>query len=248
MCQSFVSSQRMSWWGPNGPVFVDAIIMVDTLPPSNEHNGAISVIIIPTEVFLSIHICSRTPHIQSVSYNLIQNMTNLPSLLIEEHKLTRVAEEFLTKDDNDQWGVHHHRANLTTLQKSRNSAWSCCSAEWNNAVCACVSLALRKWLINIYTEVKMHFEVPGHCKKKEGSNKSCKVTEKGWTRQMDENWPPPAPPHQPAVKQLRSLCLFVQDSHQPRSGRCGQKEEEIALNLWVIENTYIPLCLQLYLL
>lgn len=45
-----------------------------------------------------------------------------------------------------------------------------------------VSLALRKWLINIYTEVEMHFEVPTLCKKKkeeEGSNKSCKVTEKG---------------------------------------------------------------------
>lgn len=65
---------------------------------------------------------------------------------------------------------------------------------------------------------------------------------------MDENRPPPAPPHQPAVKQLQSPRLFVQDSHQPHSGRCGQKEEEIALNLWVIENTYIPLCLHLYLL
>lgn len=45
-----------------------------------------------------------------------------------------------------------------------------------------VSLTLRKWLINIYTEVEMHFEVPTHCKKKkkkEGSNKSCKVTEEG---------------------------------------------------------------------
>lgn len=41
-----------------------------------------------------------------------------------------------------------------------------------------VSLTLRKWLINIYTEVEMHFEVPTHCKN-EGSNKSCKVTEKG---------------------------------------------------------------------
>lgn len=58
---------------------------------------------------------------------------------------------------------------------------------------------------------------------------------KGWTRQT--NSPPPAPPHQPAVKQLRSPCLFVQKSHQPRSWRCGQKDEEIAVNLWVIENT-----------
>lgn len=83
---------------------------------------------------------------------------------------------------------------------------------------------------------------------KGGTNKSCKVTEKGWTRQTDENRPPRAPPHQHAVKQLWSPCLFVQNSHQPRSGRCGQKEEEIAVNLWVIENTYIPLCLHLYLL
>lgn len=44
------------------------------------------------------------------------------------------------------------------------------------------------------------------------------------------------------------LHASVQNSHQPRSGRCGQKEEEIAVNLWVIENTYIPLCLHLYLL
>ena len=42
-----------------------------------------------------------------------------------------------------------------------------------------VSFALRKWLINIYTEVEIHFEVPAHTKKTEGSNKSCKVTEKG---------------------------------------------------------------------
>lgn len=81
---------------------------------------------------------------------------------------------------------------------------------------------------------------------KGGTNKSCKVTEKGWTRQTDENRPPRAPPHQHTVKQLWSPCLFVQNSHQPRSGRCGQKEEEIAVNLWVIENTYIPLCLHLY--
>lgn len=68
---------------------------------------------------------------------------------------------------------------------------------------------------------------------------------KGWTRQT--NPPPPAPPHQPAVKQLRSPCLFVEKSHQPCSWRCGQKDKEIAVNLWVIENTYIPLCHHLYL-
>lgn len=65
---------------------------------------------------------------------------------------------------------------------------------------------------------------------------------------MDENGPPPAPPHQPTAQQLLSPRLFVRDSHQPRSGRCGQKKEEIAVNLWVIENTYIPLCLHRYLL
>lgn len=31
-------------------------------------------------------------------------------------------------------------------------------------------------------------------------------------------------------------------------GGVVRKKEEIALNLWVIENTYIPLCLHLYLL
>lgn len=131
-----------------------------------------------------------------------------------------------------------------------------CSAVTMQHVCVClslssirVSLALRKCLINVGTEVEMHFEVPSYqSQEKGGTNKSCKVTEKGGTRQTDENQPPPAAPHQPTVKQLQSPRLFVQNSHQPRSGRCGQKEEEIAVNLWVIENTYIPLCLHLYLL
>lgn len=46
--------------------------------------------------------------------------------------------------------------------------------RWCVYVCVCllssssirVSLVLRKWLINIYTKVEMHFEVPTHCKKK----------------------------------------------------------------------------------
>lgn len=42
-----------------------------------------------------------------------------------------------------------------------------------------VCLALRKWLIIIYTEVEIHFDVPTHLKETEDSNKSCKVTEKG---------------------------------------------------------------------
>lgn len=54
--------------------------------------------------------------------------------------------------------------------------------------------------------------------------------------------------HQPTVKQLWSPRLFVQNCHQPRSGKCYQKTKEIAVNLWVIEHTYIPLCLHLYLL
>lgn len=51
-----------------------------------------------------------------------------------------------------------------------------------------------------------------------------------------------------AVKQLRSPRLFVQSSHQTLSGGCGHKEEEIAVNLWVIENVYIPSRVHFYLL
>lgn len=51
-----------------------------------------------------------------------------------------------------------------------------------------VSLALRKCLINVGAEVEMHFEVPSYqSQEKGGTNKSCKVTEKGGTRQTDEN-------------------------------------------------------------
>lgn len=85
-------------------------------------------------------------------------------------------------------------------------------------------------------------------KSTECSDKSCKVTEEGWTRQTDENRPPPASLHRPAVKQLWYPRLFVQDSHQPRSGGCGQREEEIALNLRVIEKKLSPVSSSLYLL
>ncbi|MED6242619.1 hypothetical protein ATANTOWER_007388 [Ataeniobius toweri] len=36
------------------------------------------------------------------------------------------------------------------------------------------------------------------------------------------------------------ISLQIQDSHQSRSGRCGQKEEEIALNLEVLMPCYCP--------
>lgn len=175
----------------------------------------------------------------------------------------QIAEEFLTEGDSDQWDEVWHRANLTTLQ-SRNSADLLCWMEQCSVcapVCVCVCLPVifkQHKSISCTQEVAYQHlhrswnalwsSYPLQKKKKEGSSTSCKVTEKGWTRQTDENRPPPAPPHQPAVKQLRSPRLFVQDSHQPRSRGCGQKEEEIAVNLWVIENSYIPLCLHLYLL
>lgn len=84
-----------------------------------------------------------------------------------------------------RWGLTQQ---IKPLCKAE-TAWPCSAECYNATWVFCllslssirVSLTLRKWLINVYTEIEMHFEVPTHCRKKEAPIKAAR-----WQRKVEQ--------------------------------------------------------------